>query len=96
MRAEVNHGRWIVACAASDCYAALRVTGTEAECDCKDEQICDHPQIPCGERFKVDLPDKADEIEQVLNLRPQRRNRNWTSETLAELKSENVTHGVRV
>ena len=95
--ARVNHGRWIVDCPATDCYAALRATGDTALCDCRDESVCDHPEIPHDLVFLVEWPADADEITRILDLRPTRPNRNWwPGETLEALKAENVTNGVRL
>ncbi len=95
MNAYYNHGRWVVECPASDCRAALRAPAIL--CDCQDEMVCDHPQIPCGTRFRTVMPAGVSEIQRLLDLRPKRENRNWTpDETVEDLKLENVTHGVRV
>jgi hypothetical protein len=95
--ARVNHGRWIVDCPAGDCLAALRVEGATGVCDCRDDNVCDHPEIPHDLAFAVERPADADEITRILDLRPTRPSRNWyPGETLAEVKAENVEHGVRV
>ncbi len=95
MNAYYNHGRWVVDCPAADCHAALRAPTDE--CDCKDEMVCDHPQIPCGTRFRTVMPNDAGAIQRLLDKRPSRANRNWyPTETLEDLKAENVTHGVAI
>ena len=95
--ARVNHGRWIVDCPARDCYAALRADSDTGVCDCRDETVCDHPEIPHDLAFTVERPADADEITRILDLRPARPSRNWyPDETLADLKAENVTNGVRL
>ena len=95
MNAYYNHGRWVVECAAPDCLAALKAPATV--CDCRDEQVCDHPQIPCNTRFRTVMPVDVDTIQRLLDYRPKRVNRNWyPSETVEDLKTENVTHGVRI
>ncbi len=95
--ARVNHGRWIADCPATDCYAALRVHGETAVCDCRDDNVCDHPAIPHDLVVMVEWPPDADEITRILDLRPKRANRNWyPGETLADVKAENVSNGVRL
>lgn len=95
--ARVNHGRWIVDCPGDDCYASLHAGGDTGVCDCRDDNVCDHPEIPHDLVFVVNYPDDADEISRVLNLRPARLNRNWgPPETLEDLKAENVTNGVKI
>ena len=95
MNAYMNHGRWVVHCSAADCRAALRAPADR--CDCQDEAVCDHPQIPCGATITTMMHRDSREIERLLDLRPKRVNRNWNpGETVADLKAENVTHGVRI
>ncbi len=95
MNAYYNHGRWVVECPAQDCRAALLAPATV--CDCRDEMVCDHPQVPCGTLSRTVMPKNAGEIQRLLDFRPKRVNRNWLpGETLEELKAENVTNGVRI
>ena len=95
--AYMNHGRWVVMCPADDCVSGVRVTGLQVRCDCNDEMVCDHPQIPCGALVEIEMPNDGEEITRLLNLRPHRVNRNWTpSETVADLKAENLLHGVKL
>ncbi len=96
MNAYYNHGRWVVHCPAADCLAASKA-GADLVCVCRDEMVCDHPQIPCGAIIPVEMPDDAEAITRLLDLRPKRGNRNWfPGETVDDLKTENVTHGVRI
>ncbi len=92
--AFVDEGRWLVSCS---CNAAAYVTPNEpyhicAVCGVVPWSIVDFP------------PDKAD-IEAVLELRPERANRNWypegaltvhAGETLDDLIAENRANGVDV
>lgn len=103
MTAYYNYGRWVVDCPSPDCRGALRVTDNPMvvsiwmTCDCQDESVCDHQQIPCGVSFEVFLPEDRQEIETITGLRPRRANRNWKpGETVRDLKAENLRHGVRV
>jgi hypothetical protein len=95
--AEINHGRWIVECPAGDCYGAVGVSALLMDCDCADDTVCDHP-LPCGQRIDVVLPDDAAEITRILNLRPQRKTRNWVrdEDDVASIKLENVKNGMRI
>ena len=94
MNAYVNHGRWIVDCSADDCRAV--VFADRSTCECRDESVCDHPSIPCGVPIEATFPDERINIDRLLNSRPHRVNRNWDLETVAELKAENLLHGVGV
>lgn len=48
-----------------------------------------------GQTCPVVFPEKAPEILEVLRHRPYKRNRNWfPHETVADLRRENVEHGV--
>lgn len=91
MNAYMNHGRWIVHCSADDCQAVL--FADRMACECRDESVCEHPSIPCGAPIVAIFPDDKEVIEVLMALRP-RRNRNWESETVAELKRENLLQGV--
>lgn len=102
MRAEVNHGRWVVHCPSEYCHGAIwlreatNVVSVEVECDCVDQLVCDHPTV-CGEVFVAEFPEERGEVERLLNLRPYRANRNWTPvETVEALKRENLMHGVAI
>ncbi len=95
MKAHLNYGRWIVACPAEDCLAWL--TADKTVCDCHDDQVCDHQQIPCGQPVEVVFPEDRETIDQLTTLRPKRANRNWQpGETLDDLKADNLRHGVSV
>ena len=89
----LNHARWVMDCSADDCEAVL-LLGRQT-CECRDESVCDHPAIPCGHSTVAEFPDDMKEIDRLTMLRP-RRNRNWTSETLDELKAENLLQGVGI
>ncbi len=105
MNAYLNHGRWIVDCAADDCRAVLFADrpmfsednqGTlTLRCPCRDVSVCDHPSIPCGVPIDALFPDIRGDIDRLLARRP-RSHRNWGSETLADLKRENLLEGVGV
>jgi len=49
----------------------------------------------CRHSYSVIVPENKNEIDEVLNLRPNAVNRNWTpGETIEMLHLENVLHGV--
>lgn len=51
----------------------------------------------CGQTSEVVFPDDRSEIETVLARRPILENRNWlTSESITDLKAENLLHGVKI
>lgn len=97
-RAYVNHGRWIADCPRPGCGNALKLTPHQGHFGCG----------ICATTAPVDWPADADEIWDVLQLRPEARNRNWFplehelavrarcphGQTVAELLDENVAHGV--
>ena len=94
MMAYLNYGHWIGDCAADDCEAVLYADRTA--CECRDETVCDHPAIPCATPIEATFPPRRVDIDRLLNSRP-RRNRNWSpGETLADLKAENLLHGVGI
>ena len=94
MNAYMNHGRWVVDCAAGDCEAVL--FADRSVCECNDVSVCDHPSIPCGVPIEAVFPDDRADIDWLMSRRPRRANRNWDTETVAELKAENLLHGVGV
>ncbi len=94
MKAWLNHGQWVVDCAADDCQAVLFTD--RAACVCRDVSVCDHSTIPCGAPIEVTFPPRRTDIDRLMNPR-RRRNRNWSpGETLADLKRENLLHGVDI
>ena len=93
MMALLNHGRWIVDCSADDCEAVL--FADRSACECRDESVCEHPAIPCGAPIVAAFPTNRADIDGVMSRRP-RRNRNWTTETVTELKAENLLAGVGI
>ena len=95
MMAKLEHGRWIVDCAADDCRAVL--FADRAACECRDESVCDHPTVPCGAPIVAVFPDDRANIDGLVSRRPRRLNRNWTpGETVEALKAENLLHGVGI
>ena len=94
MTAYINHGRWVVDCSADDCEAVL--FADRAACECRDESVCDHSVVPCGALIEATFPPWRVDIDRLMNTRP-RPNRNWSpGETLADLKRENLLHGVGI
>ncbi len=92
--AYLNHGRWVVDCSADDCEAVLFADRTI--CECRDVSVCEHSNVPCGVPLRVVFPTDRVGIDRLLGSRP-RRNRNWIpSETVNELKTENLLHGVGI
>ncbi len=106
MNTRLNHGRWVVDCAADDCRAVLfadRAMFPEnndglltMRCLCNDVSVCEHASIPCGVPIEAMFPDDRADIDWLMNRRPSRANRNWESETVTELKRENLLHGVGI
>ena len=106
MNARMDHGRWVVDCAADDCRAVLFPEcpmfpednyGTlSLRCLCNDVSVCDHPSIPCGVPIEATFPTDRLDIDRLMNQRPRKANRNWETETVAELKAENLLHGVGI
>jgi hypothetical protein len=82
---NINHGRWLVECPRCRGSVTLATPGL-------DTIICPGS---CGLEYPVTFPDDREQIEEILLLRPV-ENRHWTSESLGELRAENVAHGVPV
>lgn len=80
--AFISEGRWVANC--EICNGAEFVTeGQVMTCG------------TCGAVSQVTWPDKVDEIEKVLDERPNMVNRNFLpGETVALLKAENREHGL--
>ncbi len=106
MNAWVEYGRWIVDCSADDCGAVLfadrprfpedNYGKLSLRCVCYDVAVCDHPAIPCGAPIEATFPPRRADIDRLLNSR-RRPNRNWSpGETLADLKRDNLLHGVSI
>ena len=94
MIAYMNSGQWVVDCSADDCKAVL--FADRMACECRDQSVCDHPVVPCGAPIEATFPPRRTDIDRLLNSRP-RQNRNWSpGETLANLKAENLLHGVGI
>lgn len=101
--AYLNHGRWVVDCPADDCEATLFAdrpmfaednNGTlSLRCICNDVSVCDHSAVPCGTPLAAVFPDNRADIDRLMAGR-RRRNRNWTGESVSDLKAENLLHGV--
>jgi len=116
VRAYVYRGRWVGDCPVEGCknveyltvepLYASRYT-IESRWDRKDYFICSNLQ--CGTvTDSIQFPPDADEIEDVLNLRPVAMTRNWypaghitavthgieDGQTVTELIQENIDHGV--
>lgn len=82
----VNHGRWLWECPI--CRATYMAAGT-ARGYCVN---CWNAGEPL---FALAFPADRDEIEHLLELRPDPGTRNWRpGETLVDLEGENVEHGV--
>ena len=86
VRAYMNWGRWVVDCPAGCGGAELASSNRCAS---------------CGEEYRVDFPPERQAIERLLALRPETKkgvasHRNWRpGETLADLRRENIEHGVK-
>ncbi len=93
MNAYLNHGRWVVDCSSDDCEAVL--FADRSNCECRDVSVCDHPTTPCGTPIVATFPDARGDIDRLMGRRP-KKNRNWSTETIAELKRENLLEGVGI
>ena len=93
MNAYLNHGRWIVDCSVDDCEAVLFTD--RGTCGCRDVSVCDHSTIPCGALIVAVFPADRGDIDSLMGRRP-KKNRNWETETIAELKAENLLQGVGI
>lgn len=85
--ARINWGRWIADCPV--CSGAMVVSRKDPWFWCPE----------CGQSGwrQVEFPENADEIEEILVKRPDKRVRNWfPGETVAQLEAENSGHGIGV
>ncbi len=110
--AYVNHGRWVAECATPGCPGAERkwpgfaVKETTVVDPLTGNRFTRLFGISadgwlhcanCGQLSRVQFPSEADQIEEVLSMRPVPETRNWMpGETLADLTAENEAHGVGV
>lgn len=85
LQPTINHGRWLVECPQCRGSVTLATPGLETV-------VC---MGMCGVEYPVRFPDDREQIEEILLLRTS-ENRNWTGETVDELRAENVAHGVPV
>jgi hypothetical protein len=88
VEAKIDHGRWIVPCPDPTCLNAQFVGDEDLRFYC----------VRCanvandGKWLEIVWPPDADEIEDVLAVRPV-DNRHWSpGDTVADLRSENVAH----
>lgn len=87
VKAEINHGRWIVRC--PNCPGAEMADKEDKRFFCLS---CDNKQEG-GKWLTVKFPRNADKIEELLKDR-KRENQNWLpGETLAQLTRENRKAG---
>lgn len=103
----VNDDRWVAQCVTPDCNAAEQLWA-DAPRYRKDEdgRPFGHPYgiTPqgvyycgnCGLVSEVTIPKGMAEIEAVLARRPVPQTRHWRGESLADLKAENLLHGVKI
>jgi len=87
--AEVNHGRWTIRCPwCVTCHNA----------SAEDHRFfCTHCSNGAGggQWVSVIWPEERDEIETLLGNRPLPEQRNWVpTETVEDLRRENIEHGV--
>jgi len=83
----VNDSRWIVTC--PDCLRANHLAREDELFMCNN---CGNVKINHKNRI-APFPKNRIGIERILVLRPFPENRHWTTETLDELKKENIAHG---
>lgn len=87
---RVEHGRWLVHCVF--CQGAELADPEDRQFYC----LSCHNKGAGNMWIPVTWPENADEIEEILLLRPE-INRNWSSvETAGELRTENILHGIGV
>jgi hypothetical protein len=85
--ARVYWGDWIADCPAGCGNAEFVLPGKPF--------FCTPEQGGCGISVHVDWPEDAPMIEELLNRRPLKRNRNWfPGESVGELAIENLNHGI--
>lgn len=88
VQARIEWGRWCVQC--PNCHQGFEDVSPEEKVF-----FC----FTCGWENKihpVEFPDNIAEVEQVLLKRSQVRNRNWTDESLSQLRRENIQHAEAV
>jgi len=88
--AYVSEGRWVADCGTEGCTGGMEVSRVYGFA------LCAHCAggIQGGAWFTVAFPKDADEIEALLEVRPE-ANQNWLiGETIADLKRENAEHGM--
>ena len=91
LKAEINHGRWIVNCPADDCGGAMIVSSLTPYFMCP---YCANI-INKGKWFNVNFPQDKKGIETILEKRL-KKNRNWLpGETLEDLIKENRDRGIK-
>lgn len=82
--AYINHSRWVVECPEGCGYAVI-VDPAEPIFLC----------AICGSGWhEVSFPEQREEIESTLLVRPEAKLRNWSTETVQQLKEENITNGL--
>lgn len=96
VRAEVNQGRWIAHCPMPGCGGAVCLSRTLALFWCTN---CGNASNG-GLWYAVRWPETKGTIEAILLKRPAwhpfrgAQHRNWTRETLAQLRAENKQQGI--
>jgi hypothetical protein len=88
--AYVNHGRWVAQC---ECMSAQLVSPADPRFFCVE---CFNVAVD-GRWRAVTFPagSEVEEIEAVLELRPERKRQNWEpGETVERLVAENLEHGL--
>lgn len=81
-----NWGRWVVHCSGAFCFNAMQVYPGQTFVTCTDCETTLGPLV---------WPADPDGVETLLLMRPDMRTRNWNpGETLQDLISENIVHGI--
>ena len=89
VKAEINHGRWVVKC--PFCPGAELGDPENPRFMC----LSCYNQDAGGKWLKVEYQKQAGKIETELLKRPKKHNQNWTpGESLKQLQDENVSRGV--
>ena len=81
---EIRQGRWLLKCKCGN-YTHYDPEWKMSVC------------YECAAVYqRVEPPERWQDIEQILMLRPNKDNRNWVGETILELLTENIQHGIGV
>jgi hypothetical protein len=82
--ARANWGRWVADCPSPFCLSALQLQRYQPWFAC----------LECDTAGEIVWPDRAEDVERILSMRPDPFTRNWSpGESLQDLYLENLDHG---